>query len=532
MAIVQRLREAAAAVFPQERDYDVSTVTDVEQARTLRYLIRAHYANPDHGDDGQTDCPLYYGSIEGIGGDTERTIARLKSLPKKNAASDYRMISPFNYAPKMVQTDVSCMVNGFKWDRLEVVVDGLKDDELSVLAQGLFVQAEHDDEWSLAGLLNCGAARGDCYTRPKPAPHSELGVQIEDAPPEAVFPFFDAWKKRRVDSYRMIYRIRPAVPSSDPAASPWPSGTYDVHVEHVNQAGVEVYRNGMPVVYDDNGDLVSGPHPSTLDEIPMVHIPYRDAGDFFGAPAAPAGIIAAIDDANVEASNLKSVLQGFGHPILAAYGIPDGGDLKWGRRMVKYISNPDAKLEFVVFKDLDPLLKTIDQKHAALRGMIPQLVIDDVRSGGESGVALAIRLYPYDTYLGQLERQFTKGLGAIVRIALKLVGRWPQRGKVEVKLDWGPRFPVDIMTRLAQGKAEVDLFGPIPEVLARIARREGYPEEEIQSILARVQDQQQADQLARETNAFGGGLLGAARAQQMRTQRQIGAGTPVGGQQP
>lgn len=516
-AIVQRIREA---VFPLERDFDVSTVSDVEQLRTLRYLIRAHYANPDHGDDGQTDCPLYYSSIEGLGGDTSQTIARLKTLPKKNAASDYRMIAPFNYVPKMVQTDVSCMINDFKWDRLTIVVDGVKDDELSVLAQTLFVEAEHVDDWSLAGLINCGAARGDCYTRPKPAPWTDLGVEIEEAPPEAVFPFFSAWKKRKVETYRLIYRLRPATPSSDPSASPFRQGVYDIHVERITSRGVEVFRNSEPVIQDDDGNLVSGPHPSGLDELPMVHIPYRDAGDFFGAPAATASIVSAIDDVNVEASNLKSVLQGFGHPILAAYGIPDGGDLRWGRRQVKYISNPDAKLEFVVFKDIGPLLQTIEQKHTALRGMIPQLVIDDVRQGGESGVALAIRLYPYDTYLGLLEKQFTKGIGAIVRIAFKIIGRWPQRGKIEVKIDWGARFPVDIMTRIAQGKAEVDLFGSIPEVLGRIARREGYSEEEVQSILDRVQSQQEADQLARETNAFGGGLLGAARAQQFRAERQ------------
>lgn len=510
----------ASKVYALEKTFNVATVTGTEEARRLRYMIRAHYANPGEGDDGKTTCPLYYSSIEGIGGESSLTVASLKDLPKKNADETYRMISPFNVVPMAISRDLSSLMNEFSWDRLEVHIDGEKDDSLSEQAQAILRAAEESGEWTLHDFLYEGASRWDAYTRVSPDPDAETGVRLESVLAEGVYPWFHEWRRKQVQTYRMIYQLLPVQASNDPAYSPPDAGQKDIYVERLTDRETEVFLNNRLIDADDDGRAVSGPHPKQLDEIPLVHVAYRPSGSFFGLGAVNSDIVSAVDDVNVEASNLKNVLLGYGHPILAVFGMIDTPELEWGRRGV--VGFPlGAEAEILAFKDVEPLLKTIEQKWNALRDSVVQFVLDDVRKGSraESGVALRTRLFAYDTYLASVEEQYSKAIHKIIRIALKILGQWPTKGKVQVKTDWGPRFPEDTEQKVKQTESRVKFFGRIPEVLEREAIADGYDAAEVEAILDHAGRTAEAELRNQETAAAGGGVIGASAAERARQER-------------
>lgn len=519
------------------RKFDPSAVSGVELARQTAYMIRAHYANSGHSADGKTDAPLYYSSIEGLGGADGQTVAELKELPRKGADKSFRMIAPFNLVPKACRTDVACMMNDFRWDRLEVVVDGTRDDALTLWAQDFVRESERRRTWTLRGTLWTGASRGDWYARVKADRTFQTGARIDLALPEGVYPVFDTWLESEVRAYRMIYKVLAESMPTGPDQQLQQTGVRETHTERIDAERIDVWKDKVQVLTDDAGNRVSGPH--GLGRIPMVHGAHRDSGEYFGIPAIDDDTIALIDACNVDASNIHNLTHFvFGTPNLFLFGEADDSRFIWGRRAVHGLP-AEARAELLSFEGLPDLLQSLEAKTKALSSQVVQLIIDEIRtsSSQDSGVALAIRLFPFDSYLAQIEQQYTAGIGELVELGLRITGRWPQRGAVEVRLDWGARFPVDIMARLNAAKTQVDLFGPVPELLAELAKREGYPQQLIDAILAHHQERQQTQQMAAQVQALGGGLLAARAAEERRQQRllQAGAGPAgrdIGGIQP
>lgn len=512
----------------------MATLTAEEEARQLLYLIRHHYACTDCNSDGQTRTPLYYASIEGICGNKTVTLADLKDLPVENPPADYRMVDLFNVVPKAVRTDVSCLMNEFTFDRLSVKVNGQVDDKLSLLARNILRESEKMKSWSLHGMIFRGASQGDVYVRVRPSKDYKTGVQLDLACAESVVPRLAEWNQRRAESYRSIYSVLESDVPANMAMLSSASQLKETFVEVLDKDSVQVYQDDVAVEVNEQDDPISGPHPKGLDEPPMVHVAYRDSGEFFGLPAVDGDTVDLIDQGNVEAANLRQVTMAFGMPNLFLFGASqeESKGFFWGRRGVHGLP-VDGSAKFVQFEGIKDLLEILARYGAVIKDRVVQFVIDDIRSGttGESGIALEYRLFPYSTYLGHVELQLGIGIEDIVRIAFKILGKWPKDADVEVVLDWGSRFPVDVAGRLAAGKTRVELFGRLPEVIEHEARQEGYDDKEVKAIVAAVSATNKADQLAKETAAHGGGLFGATRAQELRAQQAalLGQGKNGGG---
>lgn len=504
-----------------------ATLTAEEEARQLLYLIRHHYACTDCNSDGQTRTPLYYASIEGICGNKTVTLADLKDLPVPNPPADYRMVDLFNVVPKAVRTDVSCLMNEFTFNRLSVKVNGEVDDKLSQLARNILRESEKMKSWSLHGMIFRGASQGDVYVRVRPNKAYKTGVQLDLACAESVVPRLAEWNQRRAESYRSIYSVLDSDVPANMAMFSSASQLKTTFVEVLDKDGVQVFEDDVAVEKNEQDQLVSGPNPKGLDEPPMVHVAYRDSGEFYGLPAVDGDTVDLIDQANVEAANLRQATMGFGIPNLFLFGASqeDARGFFWGRRGVHGLP-VDGSAKFLQFEGIPELLEILNRYGAVIKDRVVQFVIDDIRSGttGESGIALEYRLFPYSTYLGHVELQLGTGVEDIVRIAFKILGVWPTDADVEVVLDWGSRFPVDTAGRQAQGKGRVELFGRLPEVLEREARQEGYDDKEVKAIVAAVSATNKAEQLAKETAAHGGGLFGATRAEEMRAQLEQAKG--------
>lgn len=514
------------------RTAEPDALTTTEIARQRVYLIRGHYANPDHSDMGDTTCPLYYASLQGLGGDDSDNIANTKGLPRKNPPADYRMISPFNYVPDMIERDISCMMNGFSLERLKILFDGEEDQEAAEFCRAVIrenASSENGRLFSIRRFLLRAAGRGDDYIRVKPWPDFETGVRLDSVFAEAMFPIFAIWNTGVPIAYRTIFKIEQAKES---AIQPeiMETGEYQTYVERVDVEGVTTFIDGKVVNSDDAGHSLTGTHAPGVDEIPCVHFAYRDSGEFFGIPCADGDLVSAMDDANLQASHVNFVnLTTFGLPNLFLYGARlETSEFKWGARGVHTLA-ADAKADLLHFEGLEELIMNVKQRADAVRKRCPQFVIDDTRMTAETGVALAYRLFTYDSYLAQLESTATEALEDLCRLILKTAGQFKAGASFKVELDWGPRFPVDIQARLEQAKTRVALFGMIKEVIAREARAEGYTDEEIAAILAHTERMSQAQVMEREVAAAGGGMIGAQMAAEMRRKQiQSDAASPPG----
>lgn len=175
--------------------------------------------------------------------------------------------------------------------------------------------------------------------------------------------------------------------------------------------------------------------------------------------------------------------------------------------------------EIMHFEGMADLIGVIKDRAESLRRRVLQFVIDDLRSGAESGISLEYRLFAYSTYLSELEDQGTLFLNDLARIILKTAGKWPADAQVELKVDWGPRFPVDVTARLANAEKRLGLFGKIPETIEKEARAEGYTDDEVEAILANADRTNEASLANQEVMAAGGGIVGANKVDQMRQSR-------------
>lgn len=482
-------------------------LSDIEQIRRLRYLIRAHYASPSVNDDGQTDCPLYYSSIEGIGGATNQTVAALKQLPIPNAPRDYRMVAGCNWVPTIVDYDVGCMINDFKLENCRAVEKSKVSAGLTELLQQILLESEQHCGSSINALLQHGASRGDAYLYPRLDQYIPSGVRVDLAAAEGVFPIISKWNKTEASGYRLVYQVQETDLGGSPESTPV-IGDLKTHVQLVG-------KNGCAVFVDGKRDAdMSGELPPTMDEVPIVHVAHRSCGDFFGVPSADADFIAGIDDLNVAWANLNSVmLYSFGQPAVVITGAT-GSSLPWTRRAVHYLPK-DATVEILAYKELDKLIKVIEEKDKQLRGRAPQLVLLDLRSSSASvtsGAAMLVRLFAYDAYLAGLERQYTKAIDELFRKCAKLLGEYPAHGEVSVKIEWGARFPRDIQDMMKELEQHVKTFGKIRPVIERAARLAGYEESAIDEIVSNAERDNNAEMKGKETAAHGGGATGAVLA--------------------
>lgn len=485
-----------------------SGLSDIEQLRRIRYLVRAHYASPSVNDDGQTDCPLYYSSIEGLGGATNATIASLKNLPIMNAPRDYRMVAGCNWVPTIVEYDVGCMINDFKLENCRVYEKDKVSVGLTELLQQILRESEQHCGSSVQSMVQHGASRGDAYLFPRLDAHMPSGLRVDLASAEGVFPIISKWNKAEASGYRLVFQVQDTDLHGDADAQP-SYGEIKTQVQLVSDKESAVFIDGERI-----SDM-SGGFPPTMDECPIVHIAHRFCGDFFGVPSADADFVSGIDDLNVAWANLNSVmLYSFGQPAVIVTGAT-GSSLPWLRRAVHYMPK-DAKVEILAYKELDKLIKVIEEKDKQLRGRAPQLVLLDLRSSSAavtSGAAMLVRLFAYDAYLAGLERQYTKGFDELFRKSAKLLGEMPKHGEVSVRINWGARFPRDIQDMLKELEQHVKTFGKIRPVLERAARQAGYEETAIDAIIANAERDNAAEMQQKETAAHGGGTTGAVLAQ-------------------
>lgn len=512
-AVLSRVGKAFS-VSGLRHGLDITALSETETIRQRRYLVRAHRADPSTADDGITDCPLYYSSIEGLGGDTGQTLATLLQLPKKNAPKDYRMVSLANWVPLMCTYDVGSMCNGFTWDGVKVRLNGKLNKKLSKLVRAVFSENHQRGCHTLSGWIHQGASRADAYTRIKRDRHFKSGIRLDLVPAEGVFPLFTPWSDKEVVGYRLVFQgMDVDFDVQHPDEKPVELGQWSQYVELVTRKGTRVFKDGRPV------GQRSSSAPSGLDELPMVHVPYRECDAFFGTPAADSDVVGAIDDLNVAWANLNNVsMQNFGTPVLLLFGVGEKTHIPWGERMVKGLPK-DAKAQILYFEGAEQLLKIIEEKDKVLRARIPQLVLLELRSASSavtSGVALMIRLFAYAGYLEAVEKQFTKGIGDIARISLKLLGEWPADAEVEVDVDWGPRFPQDIREQIDRMKAATESFGKIRPVIEKFAKEMGFNTKEIEAIVENLERENEAEMGKKESAVYGSGVAGATLAGEAR----------------
>jgi hypothetical protein len=427
-----------------------------------------------------------------------------------------------NCFPMAIRADTACILNEFSWERLQIKVDGKVDEPLSQLARNIVRESVRKKSWTLTRFMVGGGSRGDCYIRPRPDKKFQTGVRWDLCQAEGTHPRLSMWNTSVADSYRFVYSIARDLPS-DVTLFPKAEIPKDDVVEVVSKDGVQVYVNDEPVDIDDEGNRVSGENPKGLEEPAVAHLAYRESDTFYGIPAIDSDSMDLIDEANVAASSLKQVEMSFGQPTLAMIGLnqTEAEAWRWGRRNI--IGIPlEGDMKFVSFENLDQLIQIVQMFPATIRDKVVQFVLKDLQSGntGESGIALEYRLFPYTSYLGPLEGQLRDAIGKALEIALKILKKWPVDAEVEVLLDFGARFPVDVAARLSQTKAQTDVFGKSAELIEELARREKFSDATVKAIVRDVKRDNEAGLQQKETEAHGGGFIGANQALKLREDRE------------
>ena len=158
----------------------------------------------------------------------------------------------------------------------------------------------------------------------------------------------------------------------------------------------QTYKDGRPFAYDEN--LLDGQKTwewtVPYDFVPVVHIPFKDVGEGWGA-LGYAATLPKIDAANSLASLLAAQVGKTVNPAYVAYGVQAGNitvdSTQQDEIPVLYINKPpgEAKIDPLITEmDLAGALAILDAQLADIARDLPELRMSEAMRSGLSGEAL------------------------------------------------------------------------------------------------------------------------------------------------
>lgn len=211
--------------------------------------------------------------------------------------------------------------------------------------------------------------------------------------------------------------------------------TYKQIIEHPAVWGgsltrYQTYKDNRPFAYPENQMDGQATWEWTVpyDFVPVVHIPFKDVGDGWGALGYSA-TIPKIDAANSLASLLAAQVGKTVNPAYVAYGVQAGNvtvdSTQQDEIPILYINKPpnEAKLEPLVSEiDLPGALALLDSQLADIARDLPELRMSEAMRSGLSGEALGRAFSDVAARVEAVRANHDSGLVRAHQMAIAIAG--------------------------------------------------------------------------------------------------------------
>ena len=194
----------------------------------------------------------------------------------------------------------------------------------------------------------------------------------------------------------------------------------------------QTFKDNRPFAYPENvmGGQATWEWEVPYDFVPVVHIPYRDVGEGWGALGYSA-TIPKIDAANSLASLLNSQIGKTVNPAYVAFGIQNGNITMGGSDEgqdeipILYIPKPpsEASLEPLITQiDLSGALALLDAQLADIARDLPELRMSEAMRSGLSGEALGRAFSDVAARINAVRGNHDSGLVRAHQMAIAIAG--------------------------------------------------------------------------------------------------------------
>ena len=190
------------------------------------------------------------------------------------------------------------------------------------------------------------------------------------------------------------------------------------------------YKDGRPFAYPENvqDGMATWQWQVPYDFVPVVHIPFKDIGEGWGA-LGYAATVHKIDAANALASLLHAQVGKTVNPAYVAYGVQAGNvtvdSAQQDEIPILYINKPpsEARFEPLVSKvDLPGALALLDSQLADIARDLPELRMSEAMRSGLSGEALGRAFSDVAARVEAVRANHDSGLVRAQQMAIAIAG--------------------------------------------------------------------------------------------------------------
>lgn len=266
---------------------------------------------------------------------------------------------------------------------------------------------------------------------------------------------------------------------------------YDMIIERDRY---RTFRDDLPYAYGDR----PAEWPNTLGWVPVVPVRLIDIGEVYGGSSFQA-VLPQLDSVNEIASQMAETVRIHSEPQIIAYGIKKGnlikGDVTKGEAQIWYLNrpnsqSPEARVELLEWGgNVQGAVEFVDWTKRNVEEELPEYHLKRIReSGAPSGYSVELQLTEFQLKIGGMRGNAKEALKRIGAMAMVASGQASDIDDVPHDIEMGSIIPQD--KEMEQRLAAADLAAGAIDRKEYLIKR-GYPEEEIDDLLKRVDEEKQ-----------------------------------------
>ena len=421
-----------------------SYLTNTEDERRKTYVIRASYYNP--GMEGlyrtpTADNQYLYNMREWT---NDSTIAN-RAYPKE-------MISYFNPARKLVDTDVAALMN-------ELTPQGIKIPDSEQMTEFIHqVFRENNFFYLMQKLFTLPAVQGDAYCRVIEDSEKKSGIRLQVYPADGVYPILDTQQIEKEQAIRIYYDltlIKNENPTKPHMFTEYPAAP---HYEALMPEGRVLEVDG--VVEEEESWSYNG-------KIPMVHFPHMVFDDYFGLPTIPNDVLDDIDHINFLYTSMWMQAKRMFFPQILLKGIRLQEDMKLGMTKTHEVPDPQASVEVINFPIDSSYLQFLKDSIETVRQKLPHYEVEQMQTSRAAMTkeSQESRFGTFINYEKRVENCHKNSIEKLVNTILAVAKKTPS--DVEVDIEMGSPISEAVSNQLDRINQEIEIFGRNPATIER-----------------------------------------------------------------